>query len=333
MKMRFRVDARRPQPMSPSTPTSPLKTTTTKAQTAVNSVVQSDVKSAPIGDVGAAKAIRQRVLGLTEAPAATGPGVSSSSILDVLGKERFAEVSCVRVDGRVSWCNFELLRQMGVPVPPGNVMTPELSQLLVDNLAFRALKPGEEAGERPVQTLFADRYGGSGIGDNGGAGRAAFLPWGNLNIKGVGLTPLAVVDPEDFQHSHGGAPMREGLIEAVWGEVGSNLFSQGSTRILAVIDVHDRTLWPDGSSEKRALIVRATDQLRPAHLLAGFEGDDFSKGAFVATAWSVSSTPTRPRVTHVCSRRPSIRRRRRRCDLSKACLALVASAASRGAPS
>jgi hypothetical protein len=78
--------------------------------------------------------------------------------------------------------------------------------------------------------------------------------------------------------------MREGLVEAIWGEVGSNLFSQGSTRILAVIDVDDHTLWPDGGREKRALIVRATDQLRPAHLLAGWTGGAFSPDVFVRMA-------------------------------------------------
>ena len=40
---------------------------------------------------------------------------------------------------------------------------------------------------------------GTGIGNNEGAGRAAFLPWGNLNIKGVGRTPLA--KPERWAYS------------------------------------------------------------------------------------------------------------------------------------
>ncbi|MDP2340755.1 MAG: hypothetical protein Q8O67_07350 [Deltaproteobacteria bacterium] len=278
--MRFRVDARLPPVVAKTTTT----TTTTTAVVPTAAVVNANVGSAPIADAATIARIKAQVLGLDE-KARSGPaGVGASTILDVLGKGRFAEVPCVRVEGEVSWCNFELLRQMGIPVPPGNVMTPELQKLLVDNLAFRAVKPGEDTSGKTVQTLYADRYGGSGIGDNGGAGRAAFLPWGNLNIKGVGITPLAVVDPDDFQHSHGGAPMREGLVEAVWGEVGTNLFSQGSTRILAVIDVHDRTMWPDGGSEKRALIIRATDQLRPAHLLAGFDGGDFSKDAFLAMA-------------------------------------------------
>src|SRR5690606_20854719 len=67
---------------------------------------------------------------------------------------------------------------------------------------------------------------------------------------------------------HGGAPLKEGILEAVWGEVGTNLFEAGSTRILAVIDTGDATVWEDGGRERRALIIRAGHQLRPAHLLA-----------------------------------------------------------------
>lgn len=223
-----------------------------------------------------------RVLGVD--PARAVDGVGASRILDVLGGDRFVDVPSVKVPGRVSWVNFELARALGFPVPDGNVLTAGLEQALLDKLAWRALRPGEQAEGRETLTLHADRYGGSGIGTNGGAGRAAFLPWGNLNIKGVGLTPLAVVDPDDFQHSHGGAPMREGLVEALWGEVGSNLFTHGSTRILAVIDVDDHTQWPDGGREKRALIIRATDQLRPAHLLDGWSGARFTPELFVRMA-------------------------------------------------
>ena len=250
-----------------STPTAPTPTAAPNAATTAGDVQRADL---------------QKLLGV--GPQKTAAGLGGSAILDVLGRDRFVDVPCVRVPGRVAWVNYELARSLGFPVGDGNVMGAELEKALLDHLAFRALKPGEDPAGRTVMNLHADRYGGSGIANNGGAGRAAFLPWGNLNIKGVGLTPLAVLDHGDIQHSHGGAPMREGMVEAIWGEVGSNLFAQGSTRILAVIDVDDHTQWPDGSREKRALIVRATDQLRPAHLLAGWTGDAFTPDAFARMA-------------------------------------------------
>ncbi len=217
----------------------------------------------------------------TEGPADLG----HSRILDVLGADRFAPVKAVQVDGKVAWFNFALARELGFAVE-GDAMTPELHQRILQALAYRMLAPGEDPGGKNVVELFADRYGGTGIGTNEGAGRAAFLPWGNLNIKGVGRTPLAKIsEKQDFHHAHGGAPMREGLIEAAWGEVGSNLFSRGSSRILAIIDVGDYTQWENGSKEKRALIIRAGHQLRPAHVLRGLDqGGAFSERVFVAMA-------------------------------------------------
>ncbi len=213
-----------------------------------------------------------------------GPAYTpASTILDILGRGRVVDVEAVNVPGTVVWVNFELARTLGFDVPADNRMSEKLHQQLIDALSYRLLKPGEEAGERRVVTMGADRYGGDGIGDNGGSGRAAFLPWGNLHIKGVGVTPLADVDPKDFQHSHGGAPMREGFLEAIWGEVDSNLFASGATQVLAVIDNGDYTEWPDGTRERRALIIRAGNQVRPAHLLRNLEdGGDFSADVFVA---------------------------------------------------
>lgn len=236
-------------------------------------------------DLAAVESARLRALGVDAARKEGPAGLGHSRILDVLGADRFASVSAVQVDGKVAWFNFALARELGFPVE-GDRMTPELHQKILETLAFRALAPGEDPQGKKVVELFADRYGGSGIGNNEGAGRAAFLPWGNLNIKGVGRTPLAkITEAQDFHHAHGGAPMREGLIEAAWGEVGSNLFSRGSSRILAIIDTGDFTQWQDGSKEKRALIIRASHQLRPAHVLQGMDGGGaFSERVFVSMA-------------------------------------------------
>ena len=198
-----------------------------------------------------------------------GPAkIGKSNIVDTLSASRFAEFEAMQVPGKVAWVNFDLARQMGFDVPPGNRMTAEFHEQLMDALSYKIPGPADLAnGGRKIK-MYADRYGGSGIGGNGGAGRAGFLPWGNLNIKGVGNTPLSKPSG-DFQHSHGGAPMKEGLLEAIWGEVNMNLFAEGSTQILAVIDHGDYTEWPGGGRERRALIVRAGSQLRPAHFCIG----------------------------------------------------------------
>ena len=167
-----------------------------------------------------------------------------------------------------------MARAHGFHVPASNKLTPELEKELLAALSFRILKEGESPGDKPTMKVFADRYGGTGIGGNGGSGRAAFFDTRNLHVKGIGLTPLAKVDKDDFQHSHGGAPMREGFLEAIWGEVNDNLFTAGSTQVLAVIDTGDYTQWEDGTKEKRALIIRAGRQLRPGHLMVDFFNSD-----------------------------------------------------------
>jgi serine phosphatase RsbU (regulator of sigma subunit) len=191
-----------------------------------------------------------------------------SRIFDVLGKSRLAPVRLVNeTHGKVMWVDLELAREYGFTVGEGNRMTPQLHEELIRALSYRVLPEGTDPQGRDVVEGQADRYLGSRMGAAQGAGRAAFLPGLNANIKGVGRTPLAApAQGGDFSHEHGGAPAREGLLEATWGLVSENMFSTGGTRILAVIDLGDNTPWKDGGFEPRALIVRVGNQLRPAHI-------------------------------------------------------------------
>lgn len=193
----------------------------------------------------------------------------SSRVLSVLGREWFAEFTAVNIFGNVIWCNFELARELGFDVPSANRMTPQFHQELIDALSYRVLGRGEDAGARKTITLYADKYGGEGVSPALGAGRAGFLPYANLCIKGLGHTPLFKHDdPDDFEHSHGGVPMDEAFAETLFGEVNVNLFSKGSSRILAIIDYGEFITFPDGQKVARVLAVRAGEQLRPGHLLA-----------------------------------------------------------------
>ncbi|HEY6231060.1 MAG TPA: hypothetical protein VIW64_07345 [Pyrinomonadaceae bacterium] len=205
-------------------------------------------------------------------------GLSPSPILDVLGRNRFTEFVAVKIPGRIVWFNFELARSLGVEIPSSNSLSAELEAQLVGLLSLRALRAGEELGQRQAVQLYADKYGGDDLGRCMGAGRAGFLSWGNLYLKGVGHTPLfRHDDPHDFEHSHGGVSMLEGMLEAVFGEVNTDLFTKGSARILALIDQDDYTIYPNGKKEPRAIVVRAGSQLRPAHLFARGVKGGYSK--------------------------------------------------------
>ena len=193
--------------------------------------------------------------------------LGASPILATLGPEWFVEFPAVPVTGHVVWCNFELARAVGFDVPASNRMTPRFHQQLIDALSYRAVPSKAAAAGRQIKTLYADRYGGEGLGPALGSGRSGFAPYGNLYIKGVGLTPLfRHDDPDDLPHNHGGVQMNHCLGEAVFGEVNHHLFTHGSSRILAIIDQGEYVVYRRGVKVPIALEVRCGMQLRPGHL-------------------------------------------------------------------
>src|SRR5690242_11218927 len=205
---------------------------------------------------------------LTLDPAALGiADFGASPVLRVLGQNCFVEFTAVNVPGKVVWCNFDLAREAGFDVPPSNRLTASLHDQLIEALSFRVLRPNEEAGPRRTITMYADKYWG--VWPFLGGARAGFLPYGNFYLKGIGLTPAFKPSPDDeFVHSHGGLTLDEAMLEAIVGEVNTNIFTHGSARMLAIIDLGEQIVFPDGSTYPAVLGVRAGRQLRPAHLLA-----------------------------------------------------------------
>jgi hypothetical protein len=111
---------------------------------------------------------------------------------------------------------------------------------------------------------YADRYGGSGIGHNGGSGRCATL--GGYHVKGIGRTPL--VSPRTPRtHAAGGAYLEEAVRETVFAEIVAQRFPHDAVPTLAIIDIDEVEDWHTDWSprlERRVLLVRPS-VLRPAH--------------------------------------------------------------------
>ena len=110
----------------------------------------------------------------------------------------------------------------------------------------------------------ADRYGGAGIGRNGGSGRNVFI--NGYQVKGVGRTPLVSALTAE-SHASGGAYLEECVREAIFSEVVAAEFPYGAVPTLAIIDtglvqVWDTALGP--KRERRTLLVRPAF-VRPAH--------------------------------------------------------------------
>lgn len=130
--------------------------------------------------------------------------------------------------------------------------------------------PGDADGVTlPLQkTFLGERYGGQGLGGNGGGVRCGLD--GDVQIKGIGRNPLAGAS-SDFFHSYGGASLNEGIVEALWGEILHRALPHRAVRILGLLRTGTRVplLAPkpgQGPTTARALILRQP-ALRPAHYM------------------------------------------------------------------
>ena len=112
-------------------------------------------------------------------------------------------------------------------------------------------------------TGHADRYGGAGIGNNGGSGRAALV--NGYLVKGVGRTRL-VSSLTEASHASGGAYLAESVREAICSEIVRAEFPHSAVPVLAIIDTGMVQVWDraTGYMEHRTLVVRPCF-VRPAH--------------------------------------------------------------------
>lgn len=110
----------------------------------------------------------------------------------------------------------------------------------------------------------ADRYGGNGVGSNGGSGRA--LVYKDVLLKGSGSTPL-IGGNADLGHSSGGAYLEEAVRETIFCSIFENECPGSVLPILGIIDCGEITFWPKSgmpSGERNVLIVRPS-VLRMGH--------------------------------------------------------------------
>jgi hypothetical protein len=160
-------------------------------------------------------------------------------------------------------------------------------------LAGTGAAPVDEG--RPGEAI-ADRYGGTGIGRNGGSGRAVYLD--GYHIKGIGRTPL-VSRLTDTAHASGGAYLEECVREAVMSELVDAEFPYGAVPVLAVIETGQLEVWQTDAGpkpERRCLLVRPAF-LRPAHFTRAVEfmGPRPTEGALDAKRVALT---TRAAVEH-----------------------------------
>lgn len=184
----------------------------------------------------------------------------------------YVEVKAKRLaHARVLWLNFDWLHQHGFEIPPEG-MTPDFEERILSALAYQVPRSWDppEAFQSTEKVFFADRYGGDGMNNNWGSGRAASA--GQVQIKGIGRTSL-VSPSADFDHAHGGASIQEGMKEPVLAEMNDEL-PYGSNPIIAILETGTYAPWDHAGEDQLALVVRE-DPVRLAHFVRreAHEGD------------------------------------------------------------
>ncbi len=145
-----------------------------------------------------------------------------------------------------------------------------MSPVFLEEHAYCSRLEGEPTNlyEDEKRIALSDRYGGDGIGTNGGSVRCAMSQ--GLQVKGVGRNRLAG-STNDYFHSYGGAALSEAVLEAIWGEICSFALPYGGVRVHGVISTSSRVKrkFPRTGQDRttpRVLIVRDAP-VRPAHFM------------------------------------------------------------------
>jgi hypothetical protein len=152
----------------------------------------------------------------------------------------------------------------------------------------------------------AERYGGRGLGANGGGARCGNLQ--GLQIKGVGANPLAA-KTNDYFHSYGGMGLAEGILEAIWGEILAVALPHGASQTKFIIGLPDfvpvRYPVSGGPQKTRRILTGRIPILRLAHFmravgfhpptpLAGCSDAERTKAALQALPSLISPSATAP---------------------------------------
>ena len=144
---------------------------------------------------------------------------------------------------------------------------------------------GRDCPSSPAQrrTFYAERYGGAGIGSNGGGARCGTD--GRYLVKGMGSNQLQGVG-SPFWYGHGTLPLVDALAEAIWAKMLKHALPFGAVATPAVIAT-GRTSWTRerGGVRKEhpgALLIReATLRLASFERAIFFNPETRSDGEFV----------------------------------------------------
>jgi hypothetical protein len=185
--------------------------------------------------------------------------------------ESLVEYECLRIrDTRTVWINpdgtDDLTKALG-HAPSSASFARDFSYVPKSNRCYNAA----ELDEHDSRIFMAERYGGTGVGNNGGGGRVG--NFGAFQAKGVG--PNAMAHSVSVWHSYGSLNLLDAAYEAIYSTVLNNVLPLGCATIYGVIHTSAsgayRSQEPGSQKDEfaqasGAIMVRERT-LRPAHFL------------------------------------------------------------------
>jgi len=186
-------------------------------------------------------------------------------------KDNLVEFECLRIrDARTIWLNDEATADLENVLDQGLSEASFARHFAYMSKANRCFGKGE-LDENDSRVYWAERYGGRGVGDNGGGGRAG--NFGKFQIKGNGPNPLA--GGQSVWHSYGSLNLVDAAYEAIYSTVLGRILPMGCAKIYGLVRTSDTGAfqlfgWGTEVTELTpapgALLVRER-VLRPAHLM------------------------------------------------------------------
>lgn len=166
-------------------------------------------------------------------------------------------------NARVLWLNERVMADDSRFIGVGGTAEAYAAHIL-DCCGFTLAEEDSHVSNDDETIGFADRYGGAGIGRNGGSGRAAVV--NGYHVKGIGRTPLLSVITDEG-HGSGVALLEECVRETIFSEIVAAEFPGGSIPTLAIIETgHVHVVkGDDGLKQHRCCLLVRPSFVRPAH--------------------------------------------------------------------
>jgi hypothetical protein len=154
--------------------------------------------------------------------------------LGSLGAEHcFASFEVHRIAGlKTLWLDADALQDAGLqpPIRDEGEFAEAFSFAVSRNECFESLP--FDTGD--CRIYYGERYGGTGVGDNGGGGRCG--NFGGFQVKGVGRNPLVGAKARAKKwHSYGGLNARDAIYETIYSQVLAGVLPVGTARIYGVL--------------------------------------------------------------------------------------------------